>query len=90
MLAKTAKLNQHFRRFSRVTIADLNHTIMAALQPPTLSGGINQFKKCEPTLARHWHGSAYMRMWNCQFFQDFVGNQLVAPFLFKMYVTYMF
>jgi hypothetical protein len=23
-------------------------------------------------------------------FQDFVGNQLVAPFLFKMYVTYMF
>jgi hypothetical protein len=22
--------------------------------------------------------------------QDFVGNQLVAPFLFKMYVTYMF
>jgi regulator of extracellular matrix RemA (YlzA/DUF370 family) len=45
MLAKTAKLNQHFRRFSRVTIADLNHTIMAALQPPTLSDGINQFKK---------------------------------------------
>lgn len=23
-------------------------------------------------------------------FQDFVGNQLVAPFLFKMYVSYMF
>jgi hypothetical protein len=23
-------------------------------------------------------------------FQDFVGNQLVAPFLFKMYATYMF
>lgn len=23
-------------------------------------------------------------------FQDFTGNQLVAPFLFKMYVTYMF
>ena len=23
-------------------------------------------------------------------FQDFVGNQLVAPWLFKMYVSYMF
>ena len=31
-----------------------------------------------------------MRMWNCPSYQDFTGNQLAAPVLFKVSVSYMF
>jgi hypothetical protein len=43
-----------------------------------------------PGIEFHMHPVSVYADVELPVFQDFVGNQLVAPWLFKMYVSYMF